>query len=338
MLASVVTTASIIVILLILHFTELATLKPAIFLLTALGTFAVVYLTVLELVKRFIYRKIKVIYKIIHRQKPGNLAVQSRIDQSENILEDVEQEALEYAQDQAAEIDELKRMAVYRKDFLGNVSHELKTPIFNLHGYLDTLIDGGIDDKKINREYLYKAIKNVDRLNDIVDDLMLIAQYESGELELHYETFDLTKLIHEVFEALEMKADIRDIDLELKSGMERAMMVEADRKMISQVLDNLVNNSIKYGKEGGHTRVGYYDLHDNLLVEISDNGPGIPEEHLPRLFERFYRIDKSRSRDQGGTGLGLAIVKHIVEAHNQTINVRSQVGVGSTFGFTLKKA
>jgi two-component system phosphate regulon sensor histidine kinase PhoR len=244
---------------------------------------------------------------------------------------------MEWADDKAREIAELKQMEQYRREFIGNVSHELKTPIFNMQGYLHTLIDGGIHDDKINLDYLYKAAGNLDRLNNIVEDLESISLLESGSLEMEMRKFDIHELAQQVFESLEMQADSNDIELGFKKGCDKSTMVVGDHERIRQVLTNLVSNSIKYGRENGKTQVGFYDMDENVLVEISDNGIGIDKEHLSRLFERFYRIDKSRSRHQGGTGLGLAIVKHIIEAHDQTIHVRSTPGVGSTFGFTLRK-
>lgn len=300
--------------------------------------FVASYLTTLFFVEKFIYRKIKLIYKIIHNQKPGNKLFRDRMENTDNILDDVQQEVRAYTRTQAREIEQLKEMEKYRKEFLGNVSHELKTPIFNVQGYLDTLISGGLDDPKINMDFLYKAAHNADRLSSIVEDLLLITQYEDGALNLDIQKFNIGDMILEQMESLEMQADNKDITLEMKQNMPKNLMVKADPKLIPQVLNNLIGNSIKYGKEGGKTLIGIYDMDENVLVEITDNGPGIEAEHLPRLFERFYRVDKSRSRMEGGNGLGLAIVKHIIEAHGQTVNVRSTIGVGSTFGFTLRKA
>jgi two-component system, OmpR family, phosphate regulon sensor histidine kinase PhoR len=237
-----------------------------------------------------------------------------------------------------AEMDEMKKTEIYRREFLSNVSHELKTPIFNIQGYLHTLIDGGLKDKKINKKYLDKAAKNLDHLTNIVNDLEVISRLESGEQPINMQKFDIHNLSHDVIDELELLADKKEISISFKEGCNNMMLVIADKEKIKQVLVNLVTNSIRYGNEGGKTQIGIYDMADNVLVEVSDTGIGIAQEHIPRLFERFYRIDKSRSKDEGGSGLGLAIVKHIIEAHNQTVNVRSTIGVGSTFGFTLKKA
>jgi two-component system phosphate regulon sensor histidine kinase PhoR len=228
-------------------------------------------------------------------------------------------------------------MEAYRRDFIGNVSHELKTPIFNIQGYLYTLLDGGLDDEKIRLAYLEKAADNVDRLEQIVEDLTTIAKLEEGALQLKWEKFNVAELAQEVLEDLSMMAAEHGVRLGLKEEQAKTFSVKADRERIRQVLTNLVTNSIKYGQSNGRTLIGFYDLETDILVEVSDDGRGIAPEHLPRLFERFYRVDYGRSRDAGGTGLGLSIVKHILEAHHQTIHVRSTVGVGSTFGFTLEK-
>lgn len=307
-------------------------------LVIAAGNFLVCYFLYGYFMERFIYRKIKIIYKTIHDLKLPKGSISTAIDMRQDIVNQVELEVREWADRKAREIEELKNNEQYRKEFIGNVSHELKTPIFNIQGYLHTLIDGGIYDEKINKSYLYKASKNLDRLTNIVEDLETISQLETNSMMLEFRKFDIIKLIREVLESLEMQADMKDIKLKMKEGLDKSVYIMADRERIRQVLTNLMTNSIKYGKQGGKTTVGVYDMHENILVEVTDNGIGISKEHLPRLFERFYRVDKSRSRDQGGTGLGLAIVKHIIEAHHQTINVRSTPEMGSTFGFTLKKA
>lgn len=254
-----------------------------------------------------------------------------------NEIHNLDLEIKAWADDRKDEIERLKKLEVYRKEFLGNVSHELKTPIFNIQGYVLTLLDGGLEDPSINRNYLERAEKSIDRMITIVDDLEAISQLETGELQIEPERFDILALAKDVAEAQEMKATAKGIILTLPEDS-KPIFVFADRFRIRQVLVNLIVNSVKYGKEYGETKIRFYDTGDNVVVEIADNGIGIEKEHLPRLFERFYRVDKSRSRDQGGTGLGLAIVKHIIEAHNQTINVMSTEGAGTVFSFTLKKA
>jgi two-component system phosphate regulon sensor histidine kinase PhoR len=253
-------------------------------------------------------------------------------------MEDVEREVNEWAQRQEDEIEKYKSWAEYRRKFVGDISHELKTPIFNIQGYLHSLLDGGLEDTSVNMSFLQKAIKNVERLHTIVEDLSAISRLESGELILEMQVFDIKALAEEVMEDLEFKAQNRNISLELKDGASQSFRVRADRESIRQVFTNLLHNSIKYGKPGGRTKVGFYDMDKYILVEVADNGIGIAAKHLPHVFDRFYRADKSRSRAQGGSGLGLSIVKHIVEAHKQTINVRSTQELGSTFGFTLEKA
>ncbi len=295
------------------------------------------YLITINALKNFIYRKIKTIYKSIHNLKQPKGKVYSEISMNEDIIGQVEEEVSGWTDDTNEEILELKKNENFRKEFLGNVSHELKTPVFAIQGYIQTLIDGGLDDQNINLKYLINADKNIDRLISILDDLDVISRHESGQMVINYEDFDIVELAQETIELNILKAKKRNISVGIKKGFSNAIMVSADREKIQQVLTNLIINSIKYGKEGGNTNIGFYDMHNNILVEVSDNGIGIDKSALPRLFERFFRIDKSRSRDAGGTGLGLSIVKHIVEAHNQTINVRSTLKVGSTFGFTLQK-
>ena len=235
------------------------------------------------------------------------------------------------------EIEQLKRLESYRKEFLENVSHELKTPIFNIQGYLHTLLDGALDESEVREKFVRKATKNADRLSTLVDDLLIISSLETKNLTLEKEEFNIAELIKEAFEALEIKSKEKNIGLEFKKGCDKSFIVNADKDRIKQVVYNLIDNSIKYGKEGGKTSIGCYDMENAVSVEISDNGIGIEEELLPRLFERFYRVDKSRSREAGGTGLGLSIVKHILEAHQSQVNVTSSIGIGTTFSFNLQK-
>ncbi len=297
------------------------------------------YFSILFFVKKYIYRKIKLIYKSIHKfkLKPADKNRNKDLDVDTDIIQEVEKEVAEWALEQQTEINSLKEMESYRRLYLGNVSHELKTPIFNIQGFIHTLIEGALYDDNINMKYLQRAAKNVERLNTIVTDLEAINKLESGKLVMDLQVFDLKALVGEVFEDLEIKAKKQAITLVYKDGANQNFKVEADREAIRQVLVNLIENSIKYGKENGRTKVGFYDMDSRILVEIADSGIGISQEHLNHVFDRFYRADKSRSRQIGGSGLGLSIVKHIVEAHKQTINVRSSTGLGSTFGFTLKK-
>ncbi|MCB0639262.1 MAG: sensor histidine kinase [Lewinella sp.] len=307
-------------------------------ILFPLSLFILSYGVTLYYLRKYIYRKVKLIYKTIHQHKVSPEEKSNTVDPSVNILEEVEKEVNDWAAEQRAELAKYKSWAEYRRKFVGDISHELKTPIFNIQGYLHTLLDGGLQDDKVNVNFLKKAAKNVERLYTIVEDLSAISRLESGDLILEMQVFDIKELAQEVFEDLEFKARDKHILLELKTGADQPFRVRADRESIRQVLMNLVDNSIKYGQPNGTTKVGFYDMDKYVLVEVADNGIGIPQEHVPHVFDRFYRVDKSRSRSQGGSGLGLSIVKHIVEAHKQTINVRSTAELGSTFGFTLEKA
>ncbi len=300
------------------------------FFLSLLLFFIFSVLFIYKIIKQMLYEKIKVIYKNIYKFKGASKFTDLDI-------ENVEQEVEDWAAQKEHEIMQMKESENYRREFIGNVSHELKTPIFNIQGYLHTLIDGGLYDEQVNTKYLNRANKSVDRMINIVDDLEVITRLETEETQLDIRKFNIISIVNDVFEQLEMKAENAKIKLSVKNES-NSDFVMGDSDKIQQVLVNLISNSIKYGKEGGYTQVRLYEMNDKVLIEIADDGIGIAEEHLPRLFERFYRVDKNRSRKIGGTGLGLAIVKHIIEAHNQTINVRSTVNVGSTFSFILEKA
>ena len=310
-------------------------------LISFVVTLAFSFLLFFYSIEYFIYKKIKLIYKTIHSLKTQKYdAKLSNFDWTQDPISNMNKEVINWARDQKEAIDELKQLAEFRKEFLGNVSHELKTPIFNIQGYIHTLIDGAIDDPDVNIRFLKKAAKSADRLSDLVADLLAISQLESEGLNMEMERFDINSLLKDVYEQLEVRAKERGISLLIKEGCNKPFFVFADKYRIRQVLVNLVGNAIKYGNELGTTTAAYYDMDQNILIEIGDNGEGIAQDHLPRIFERFYRVDKSRARESGpgGTGLGLAIVKHIIEAHDQTVNVRSNIGEGTTFAFTLKKA
>lgn len=306
--------------------------------IVAILAFASSYIIFTYLLEVFIYRKIKLIYKTISQFKDSKKKTLDQIALKKDIIGNVSKEVEEWDKNRSEEIAELKKLELFRQEFLGNVSHELKTPIFNIQGYIHTLLDGGLEDDQVNVHYLQRAAKSAERLCLIVDDLEEISKLETGELILENRIFDLHDLVNEVFESQELQARERNITLGFKERSLRPAFVLADKERIRQVFVNLIVNSIKYGKPGGSTLVGFYDMDESILTEITDTGIGIDPEHLPRLFERFYRVDKSRSRDQGGTGLGLSIVKHILEAHKQTINVRSSAGIGTTFSFTLKRS
>lgn len=273
-----------------------------------------------------------------------NRFLSNAIPQELNVLEDndaldkLKQNISKLETEREKEIEQFKNLDSYRKEYLGNVSHEMKTPIFNIQGYLDTLIDGGINDPEINISYLKKADKSIERLINIIDDLETITQLETGGLQLDKDRFDIAALCKDIYGQLELNASKRNIRLCLDKKYDKPIWVMADKFRIRQVLANLITNSIKYGRENGETCIGIQYYADDVIVEIRDNGLGIEEKHLPRLFERFYRIDKGRSREQGGTGLGLAIVKHILEAHDKTIQVESKPGIGTTFTFSLDSA
>lgn len=305
-----------------------------------LATYVISVITFNRSIESFIYRRIKLIYKLIYETKSSAKKTHTRTKIEKDIIENIESEVIEWKKTKMINELKEKKLAKFRKEFVGNVFHELKTPIFNIQGYLETVIDNGLKDKDkgINKVFLGKANKNVNRIAEIVEDLQKIAILSEGSYTINEERFNITKLIQDVFENAEMHAEKKNISMSIKEGCEGIFFVEADRNLISQVLNNLITNSIKYGKENGKTQVGIYDMNEKLLIEVSDDGIGIDHEHLPRIFQRFYRVDKNRSREFGGSGLGLAIVKHIIESHGQTINVRSSQGIGSTFGFTLKKA
>lgn len=291
-------------------------------------------------VNEFVYEKIRLIYKTIHNLKTPKSELKQRMQEDNYILESVRTEVVSWAEKNQQEIQTLKDQEAYRRDFLGNVSHELKTPIFNIQGYIHTLLDGGLEDEEINRKFLKRADKSVERMISVVEDLDVISRLESGRLELNLQRINIVELVKEVIEMEEMKAEKRDISLKFNEKYDKPIYVMADGDQVRQVYINLIDNSIKYGSEGGAIKLRFYDMDENILCEVADDGPGIEEKHLPRLFERFYRVDKARDRHAGGTGLGLSIVKHIIEAHEQTINVRSIQGEnsGTTFSFTLKKA
>jgi two-component system phosphate regulon sensor histidine kinase PhoR len=304
------------------------------FLITLIISYLLIYFSL----DQFIFSRLKQIYQSMGKRAEFK-KVKSKKTKSEEVMKMVNQTVLEWRSEQQKKIDKLQKTAAYRREFLGNVSHELKTPIFNIQGYLSTLIDGGIYDDNINLKFLKKSEKSVNRMIAIVEDLEEISKFESGELQLHETSFDLLELCREVTDFLEEKAIQNNSRILIESDRFRKLTVKADKKRIRQVLINLIDNAIKYGNPSeGRIKIRFYDFHDHVLVEINDNGMGIPADRLPRIFERFYRIDSSRSREKGGTGLGLAIVKHIIEAHRQSISVRSQPNKGTTFSFTLKRA
>jgi len=286
-------------------------------------------------VERFIYRRVKKIYDEVSLLESTKLINQPITTDMETLSREVKK----FATDKKLEIEMLEIREQYRREFLGNVSHELKTPLFTVQGYISTLLDGAMDDKTIRKKYLKRAEKGVERLIYIVEDLDMITKLESGDLDLNVTEFNIVELIQNVFDLLEMKADQKKIKLAFESKNVQSLIVKGDQDRIQQVLENLLVNSIKYGKDGGVTEVGVVNLtKKKVLIRISDNGEGVEKQNLPRLFERFYRVDKSGTRSEGGSGLGLAIVKHIIEAHKEKVYVESEFGIGSEFSFTLEKA
>jgi two-component system phosphate regulon sensor histidine kinase PhoR len=253
-------------------------------------------------------------------------------------MDDVREDVEAWAMQRSKEVDILKQNEVYRKEFLQNLSHEFKTPVFAIQGYIDTLLNGALENPEVNRRFLEKASKNVERLANLIQDLDAISKLERGEIKLSKQTFVIQDVIREAFEGLSIKAEAASIDFTFKKGCEKPTTVFADKEKIQQVVYNLIDNAIKYGKNGGHIVASVYHTDDNMiLVEISDNGIGIPERYLNRIFERFYRTSGGRNKDVKGSGLGLAICKHIIEAHGHSIHVRSKEDVGTTIGFTLAK-
>lgn len=303
-----------------------------------LSTLIISFLTTYYWIDTFIYHKIKLIYKIILDYKMSK-DTKKEWRKKYRSIEMAEQEAISYVTKKDIEMKHLREMEAFRKDFLGSVSHELKTPLTSIQGYVLTLLDGGLYDEKINYQYLYKASKNIDRIIAIVNDLDTITKLEYKDFKLNIEKIDLKKLLQDSLDMLEMLSKQHNVRYEVNANVERSYMVYADRESIQNVFLNLITNAIKYNdKEEKKIKITFFDMAQNYLIEITDNGIGIESRHLPRLFERFYRISKDRSREMGGSGLGLAIVKHIIEAHKQSIYVRSTPGVGSTFSFTLKKS
>ena len=299
--------------------------------------FIIAFFLIYYTVNNFIFEKINPIYKTIENIPITKDELKKKLE-GKDVIQEVNRMVINYAQNRAKEIKKLRRMEKYRKEFLGNVSHELKTPIFNIQGYILTLLDGGLEDPEINREYLERTEKSINRMVSIIEDLESITKLETGELELKWKDFDIVQLVKYVYELQDSIRARFNIDFAFDRSYDKPIMVAGDKKRITEVLNNLIVNSIFYGNKGGKTTISFAEMGENILIDVTDNGLGLEEDEIPRIFERFYRTDKSRSRDRGGTGLGLSIVKHIIEAHNQTITVRSEPGSGSSFSFTLKKA
>ena len=310
-------------------------LTPFIIFITWGISFVVSYAIFYFLIKKFIDDRIKLLFRSIRKGKITKGKESNQFSLKGDIIADAELQTKIWTEEKMNEISKLKEQEEFRREFLGNLAHELKTPVFAIQGYLLTLLDGGLEDETVNVRFLERASKATDRMVNILEDLDQITKLEVDDLKLDLKNFDIIDLIQDVFDTLEIKANEKNI--KLKFAHEYAVTpVKADRSKIAQVLTNLISNSISYGNENGETLIRLYVLDNTVTIEVSDNGPGIEDVCIPRLFERFYRVEKSRNRNDGGSGLGLAIVKHIIETHKQSINVRSTVGIGSTFAFTLK--
>lgn len=307
--------------------------------LISLGVvFAGSYSLIIITLERFIYRKIKLIYKLIYQTKATKKEeVYFKYILPQKSIDEVREDVEEWGERRNREIESLRQNEAFRKEFLQNLSHEFKTPIFAIQSFVETLLDGAADDEKVRTKFLQNTSKNVDRLVNLVNDLDEISRLESGAQLLYKQNFIIQDLIRETYDSLSIKTQAKQIKTSIKKGCEAPVTVFADKEKIKQVLTNLVENACKYGKNGGTIVASVYKTDDShVLIEIGDDGIGIEEEHLHRIFERFYRTDTARSRDKGGTGLGLAICKHIIEAHGQSIHVRSTPDVGTTIGFTLE--
>ncbi|GAB5418219.1 MAG: ATP-binding protein [Crocinitomicaceae bacterium] len=327
---SVVTVCALLALLILSPFKSLSTIEILIF---SLGLGVVTFLSFYILFKRFITQKIKILYRSIRKGKIINNQSE-QFSLFDNVIERAEVETKKWNEARTQEINKLKEQDKFRTEFLGNLAHELKTPVFSIQGYILTLLEGGLEDENVNRQFLVRASKVTDRMTAILEDLDSITKMEVGQLKLEYRHFNIVQLVNDIFEELEIKAKKRKIKLKFAKEFD-SIYVYADKSKIAQVLTNLISNSISYGNEKGETSIRFYILNNIVTLEVSDNGPGIPEDDIPRLFERFYRVEKSRNRNEGGSGLGLAIAKHFIEAHGQTISVRSTVDVGSTFTFGL---
>jgi two-component system phosphate regulon sensor histidine kinase PhoR len=300
-------------------------------------SFSVSYLLTFIILEFLIFREIKEIYKLFDKLKKRELNVSQSKSSKLNPLKNITEEIFDFADLKQKEIDELKKLEAFRREFIADVSHELKTPIFAAQGFVHTLLDGAVNDKSVRNKFLKKAAKSLDGLDMLVQDLLTLSQIETGQIKMHFENVDLIALTQDVFEQFETKADKKDVRLRVESKS-RKVLAHADRQRIGQVMTNLISNAIKHSHDGGEVVVSFENGKKNVTTIVADFGEGIPAEHRGRIFERFYRVDKSRSREKGGTGLGLAIVKHILEGHRSKAEVESQEGKGSSFKFKLPKA
>ncbi|PLX09680.1 MAG: two-component sensor histidine kinase [Marinilabiliales bacterium] len=313
-------------------------LNIGIILATSFVCMLVSFFILRYLLFNYLYNRIRLIYKTINKRKTGKTGHAISLDHNLDLISKVEDDVSKWADEQEKEMNRMREMNNYRKEFVGNVSHELKTPIFNIQGYTLTLLEGGLEDESINKKYLKKIEKNINRMTTIVNDLDLITRLESGQLKLRLESFSPIVFCNEIIESLEEIYLAKSVKIDVIKHYEKSFFVNADREFMRQVFTNLFINAIHYNDENGNIKAEFFEMDKSILVEITDDGIGIPEEDLPRVFERFYRVDKSRSLNSGGSGLGLAIVKHIIDAHEQTVNVRSTLGLGTTIAFTMSKS
>lgn len=323
----------VLLILLVLHFTHSTNLSLIYFIIIPLIVGLIAFFTFSFLIEKFINKRIKLIYRIISSKKLGD---QKDVKVTEDVLQKLSVDTTKWAINQKNQIETLKQQNEFRKEFLGNLAHELKTPVFSVQGFILTLLEGGLEDENVNRMFLEKALNGVDRITALLEDLDDISRIEYDNFKLKIKSFDVVTLTKNIFDTVSSKARNKNIELKFSKNYQ-PIFVKADKDKIAQVLINLITNAIAYSENNNTVTVRFHEINKNtVLVEVADNGLGIDEKHLSRLFERFYRVDKSRARNIGGSGLGLAIVKHIIEAHNQTISVRSTLGSGSTFSFTLE--
>ena len=310
-------------------------LAYTVYLLLLFCLFIFLSLTIYFLLEIFINQKIRLLYRMIHNYKMSNIDME--INMKEDILLATEDDILKWANKNRSELIKLKEEEKFRREFVGNLAHELKTPIFSIQGYIITLIEGGLEDESVNKIFLNRALKGVERMNKIISALDLITKFESERVNMEFANNNIVEICKDIYESLELKAKESKINLRFSDQYDSPIFVKCDKDKIGQVIQNLVMNAISYSKEKGDVIISFSDLGSTVLVEVEDNGLGIDQSNLSRLFERFYRVDKSRARNEGGSGLGLAIVKHIIEAHGHSIQVRSTLGKGSVFYFSLTK-
>ena len=307
----------------------------SVYLLVFLAVTVFIGVLIYLLLESFINQKIRLLYRMVQSYKMTK--IDHNIDMREDILSLTEVDILKWVKTNRAELSKLKEEEKFRREFIGNLAHELKTPIFSIQGYILTLLEGGLDDDNVNRKFLNRTLKGVERMNRIISDLDMITKFESEKIDMDFKENNLVEIGNEIIESLELKAQEKKVKIEFSKSYDSPIKVMCDKSKIGQVFQNLIMNAVNYSEPESKVVIRFINLDKNILIEVEDDGIGIEEKHLNRLFERFYRVDKSRARNEGGTGLGLAIVKHIIEAHGHKIQVRSTLSKGSTFYFTLSK-